>query len=114
MGSVKRTLEGLTVWLEERNAHYTITPEGTVRAKVLLGDNERIVRVTRGPKGNLIGRVRGNSKFVVFPEPVLDELEEGKVVACRLLEKDRYFIGVPLKFQNDPEAGINIFWIERP
>jgi hypothetical protein len=113
MGSVKRSLEGLVVWLEERGAHYNITPEG-IRAKVLLRDNERIVRVTRGPKGNLIGRVRGSSKVVVFPEPVLEELEEGQVVACKIIEKDRYFVGVPLRVQNDPQAGVHVFWIERP
>jgi hypothetical protein len=107
-----RSLEKITKWLEERGAYYDITQDA-VRAKVLLKEGERLVRVVRGPKGNLIGRVRGDSRIVVFPE-VFDWLEEGQILACRLVERERYIIAIPLALQNDPKAGINIFWIERP
>jgi hypothetical protein len=108
-----RSLEKIIRWLENRQAAYEFTDKG-LKAKVLLGENEWLVRVTRGPKGNLIGRVGGDSRVVVFPEVFTEELEEGRVLACRLIEKDRYFIAIPLSIQNRPEDGISIFWIERP
>jgi hypothetical protein len=108
-----RSLEKIVRWLEDRQAAYEFTDKG-LKAKVLLKDNERLVRITRGPKGNLIGRVKGDSRVVVFPEVFTEELEEGRVLACKLIEKDRYFIAIPLTIQSRPEDGISIFWIERP
>jgi hypothetical protein len=108
-----KSLERIIGWLEDRQAVYEFTDKG-LKAKVLLRGNERLVRVTRGPKGNLIGRVRGDSRVVVFPEVFTEELEEGRVLACKLIEKDRYFIAIPLTIQSRPEDGIFIFWIERP
>jgi hypothetical protein len=108
-----RSLERIIRWLEDRQASYEFTDRG-LKAKVLLKESERLVRVTRGPKGNLIGRVKGDSRVVVFPEVFTEELEEGRVLACRIVEKDRYFIAIPLSIQSRPEDGVSIFWIERP
>jgi hypothetical protein len=110
-----KSLEKVIAWLEDRKAVYNFVENG-IRAKVLLKEDERIVRVVRGHKGNLIGRVRGSSKVVVFPDlpEITDLLEEGKAIACRIVEKEDYLFGIPLKIQNDPQSGINIFWIERP
>jgi len=108
-----RSLEKVVQWLEGRKAAYEFTETG-IKAKVLLQDNERLVRVVRGVKGNLIGRVKGTGKIAVFPEVFSEEIEEGGVLACRLVERDNYFIAIPLSIQNDPQSGINIFWIERP
>ncbi len=108
-----KSLEKVVVWLEGREASYNFTENG-LKAKVLLRDNERLVRVRRGPKGNLVGKVKGSTKIAVFPEVFSEELEEGGVLACRLIEKDNYFIAIPLSIQNDPKSGVHIFWIERP
>jgi hypothetical protein len=108
-----KSLERIIRWLEDRQAAYEFTDRG-LKAKVLLKENERLVRVTRGPKGNLIGRVKGDSRVVVFPEVFTEELEEGRVLACRIVERDRYFIAIPLSIQSRPEDGVSIFWIERP
>ena len=109
-----KSLEKITKWLEDRGAFYTITQEG-LRAKVLLNSyDERIVKVRRGPKGNLIGKVRGDSRVVVFPEVFQEELEEGQVLGCRIIERERYLIAIPFNVQNDPQSGVSIFWIERP
>ena len=108
-----KSLERVISWLEDRQAVYSFNENGGIRAKVLLGDNERMVKVVRGWKGNMVGRVKGSSKIVVFPE-MFDDLKEGQILACRLIEKERYYIGIPLSIQNDPESGLHIFWIERP
>jgi len=106
MEDIRKVVE----WLEERGAAYDFLEDGRIKAKVLLRDGERIVRVVRGYKGNLIGRIRGSSKIVVFPE-VFTEFEEGGVVACRLVERDTYYIGIPLKVQSNDR--VRIFWIEQ-
>ncbi len=108
-----KSVERIVKWLEERKAAYSFTDSG-LKAKVLLGDNERLVRVVRGWKGNLVGRIKGSRKIVVFPEVFAEELTEGKTLACKLIEKDNFYIGIPLQVQHEPESGIHIFWIERP
>jgi len=110
-----RSLERITKWLEERGdgVFYDFSETG-IRAKVLLRNDERLVRTRRGPKGNIIGRIRGDSRIVVFPEVFHEELKEGQTLACRLVERDRYLIAIPLSAQSEPESGIHIFWIERP
>jgi hypothetical protein len=107
-----RSLEKVVSWLEGREASYYFDENGGIKAKVLLRDGERLVRVVRGWKGNMVGRVKGTSKIVVFPE-IFNDLQEGQVLACKLIEKESYYIGIPLSIQNSP-PDVNIFWIERP